>query len=347
MALPEAPARVAAVIVTDNRLDVAGAALAVASVAWTFWTSRSDLGRAIPVAALQSGCAGVFVAARLATRWQRPIVPVAVAAVVASLLVLGSVIPDVAALGPPLGYANANAALYVQVAIAMLMTAAAFPVGPATAVAVPLAAAFVLAAVVSGSVTAVVVVGVVLGLSVAIAARRPVLVVGGGALAVLALVTGTAFVAVARVTGASPGIVSGAADVVDERRVALWADAAVIAHEHPLDGAGPGRFQDLSPTSRSDADARWAHSDFLQQAAEGGVVAMALLLAAFGWGFARLWAAGAEDPFTALGAVALASLGLHAGVDYVLHFPLLALVGVALVGAATTRRPAPQSGNPG
>ena len=330
-----------------RRLDVAGVALAVASVAWTLWTGRARLGDAVAVAALQAGCAGVYVMARVATRWQRPLVPVAVLSLVASLLVLGSVIPDIAALGPPLGYANANAALYVQMAVAAAMAAAAFPAGPATAVAAPVAAAFVLAAVLSGSVTAVVVIGLVVVLSAAIALGRPALVVVGGALAVVALVTATAFVAVARVTGDHAGLVSRAAELVDERRVLLWADAAVIAHRHPFDGAGPGRFQELSPTARSDDDARWAHSEFLQQAAEGGAVAMALLLAAFGWAFARIWAADASDPFTAFGAVAVASLGLHAGVDYVLHFLLLALVGAALVGAATARPRAPEWGNPG
>ncbi|MGH9283670.1 MAG: O-antigen ligase family protein, partial [Acidimicrobiales bacterium] len=126
-----------------------------------------------------------------------------------------------------------------------------------------------------------------------------------------------------------------AGEVLDERRVLLWRDAAAIAHRHPIDGSGPGSFAALSPTARRDADARWAHSGFLQQGAEAGAVGMALLLAAFGWGFSRLWQAGMQGAFPALGALALAALGLHASLDYVLHFPAVPLVASALVGAAT------------
>lgn len=319
-----------------RRLDLAGAGLAVVSVTWTLFTGRHDLSAAWPVAALQAGCVAVYVAARLATRWQPPVVPVAALALVATLLVLGSVVPDLEPLGPPLGYANANAALYVQLAVAAAMAAAAFPLGPATAVAAPMGAAFVLAAVVSGSVTAMVAIGLVLLLAGLVAARLPLLAVGGGAVAVLLLVAVTSLVAVAAETGRQSGLVDRVGSVVDDRRVALWADAAAIAHDHPVAGAGAGSFQDLSPTARSDADARWTHSDFLQQGAEGGAVALALLLAAFGWGFARVAVAGLNRPFTAFGALALAALGLHAAIDYILHFPLVPLVGAALLGAATT-----------
>lgn len=328
-------------------LDSIGAGLAVGSVAWTAWTGRANPGAAVPIAGLQAGCALAYAAARVASRWQRAVVPFTVLAMVASLLVLGSVVPDLRALGPPLGYANANAALYVQVALAAAMAGAAFPLGPATAVAGPVAAAFLLAAVVSGSATALVAIGVVVVLSAAFAARREALAVGAGALAVLLLVSATALVGVARLNGELPGLVSGAAGAVDDRRVALWADAAGIAGRNPVAGAGAGRFKELSPTALSDDDARWAHSEFLQQAAEGGAVAMVLLLAAFLWGYARVWAAGADGPFTAIGAMVLSSLGLHAGLDYVLHFPLLPLVAAALVGAATAPHPAPGAGSPG
>lgn len=330
------------------RLDLAGAGLAAVSVAWTLVTGRHDLGAAWPVAGLQAGCAVVYISARLATRWQPPLVPVAAMALVATLLVLGSVVPDLTPLGPPLGYANANAALYVQLAVAAAMAAAVFPLGPATAVAAPMGAAFVLAAVVSGSVTAMVAIVVVVALAGLVAARKPVLAVGAGGLAVLLLVGATALVAVAAATGRQPSLVARAGDAVDDRRVALWADAAAIARDHPLAGAGAGRFQDLSPAARSDDDARWAHSDFLQQGAEGGAVAMGLLLAAFGWGVARVAAAGAGRVSSALGGLALAALGLHAAIDYILHFPLVPLVAAALVGAATaTPRPGPPVPPPG
>ena len=326
-----------------RRLDLAGGALAAASVAWTLWAGRASLAGAAPVASLQAACAGTYAAARWLTVRQRAAVPVGAVAVAGGLLVLGVLLPGVGTLG----YANADAALCVQVAVAAAMAAVALPRGRPARAAGWAAAAFVLAAVLSGSVTAIVAVCVVALLSGTVAARMPAAAVGLGAIAVLLVVAGTAFVAVARVTGAVPGAVSRVAGAADERRVDLWADAAAIARAHPLAGAGPGRFQRLSPTARSDRDARWAHSDFLQQAAEGGGVALALLLAAFGWGFGRVSVTGADHPGTALGAMSLAALGLHAAVDYVLHFPLLTLVGVALVGAATAPRPARAAGNPG
>jgi hypothetical protein len=54
----------------------------------------------------------------------------------------------------------------------------------------------------------------------------------------------------------------------------------------------------------------------------------------FVWGFARLWVHPAPDVMVALGAASLAALGLHACVDYVLHFPAVPLTAAALVGTA-------------
>lgn len=327
-AAPPAPGRA---------LDVAGIGLVVLSVGWTFWTDRSGRGDPLPVAALQCACAVTYVAARATARWQRPLVPVTVVAGVASVLVLGSVLPSLAPLSPPLGYANANAALYVMTAVAAVMAAAAFPPGPATAIALPVGVGFAVAAVVSGSVTGVVVLCLALLVLAARAAgsvRGPVIVC---AVVVQAVVAVTAFVGVARAVGDQPTTVEWAGRLVDERRVVLWKDAAVIARHHPFDGAGPGRFREVSPTARADPDARWAHSDFLQQAAEAGAVGSLLMLAVFWWCFARLWWA-TLDTFTLFAAVALTALGLHASVDYVLHFPAVPLTAAALVGAASPPR---------
>jgi O-antigen ligase len=269
-------------------------------------------------------------------------VPVAVVAGAASALVLSSVLPDLSPLGPPLGYANANAALYVLVAVAAAMVAVVFSSGPAVAVAVPLGVAFAMAAVVSGSTTGV----VVLGLGLVLLGARAVGSWRGLLLcctvAVQLAVGFTALSGVAALDGPDLGI---GIRVVDERRVLLWRDAAVISRRHPVTGAGPGRFQVESPTARSDSDARWAHSGFLQMAAEEGAVGFALLLAAFGWGFARVWVRERDaggDAFAALGALALAALALHASVDYVLHFAAVPLVGAALVGAATAAPAVPR-----
>ncbi len=328
---------------TPDRLDAAGAALAVVSVAWTVWTGRSSLGRALPVAALQVAVAGTYTLARQAARRRQDSVILGALAVGGTFVVLGLWSGRGA-----LGYANADAALSVQLAVGAAMAAVALQRRRSTAAAATAAAVLVLATLVSGSVTAVIALGLTAALAAGAALRKPV--AGLGFVALLVVVAGTAFVGVARINGTAPGLVDRVAGAVDERRVSLWADAAVLAHAHPITGAGTGRFEDLSPTARSDDDARWAHSDFLQQAAEGGAVALLLLLAAFAWAFARLWVAGADGSWLpALGATSLTALGVHAAIDYVLRFPVLTLVGVALVGAATApvRAPARAAESPG
>lgn len=317
--------------------------LLAANVGWSVWAAHVGGGGALPVVSLQMGCAASYLLAGALTRWQRPVVPVTVVAGVASALVLGSVVPNMSPLALPLGYANANAALYVLVAVAAFMAAAAFRPGPATAVAVPLAAAFALAALVSGSLTGAVVLllGMVLLVARALGSWRGLVL--SCVITVQLVVGATALLGVGRIAGTNPDF---AERLLDDRRVLLWRDAAVIARHHPLSGIGPGGFQKASPTARRDVDARWAHSGFLQQAAEQGAVGLALLLAAFGWGFARIWSAGLEDgtdTFVVLGAVALAAVGLHASVDYVLHFAAVPLVGAALVGAATAGAAAPSA----
>jgi hypothetical protein len=62
-----------------------------------------------------------------------------------------------------------------------------------------------------------------------------------------------------------------------------------------------------------------------------------LLAGLFAWGFARLGLLGAPDAPAIVAAGALAALGIHACVDYVLHFPALPLAAAALFGAVAPR----------
>lgn len=315
-------------------LGVAGAGLAAASIGWSVVAARGS-GGGWPVAALQAGCVAAYALGHRTGRWQPAAVSIAVAGGTLSAVVIRSVLPGPGPVSGPLGYTNAGAALYVLAALAALLGAAAQRQGPASAVAGPVAAAFVLAAAASLSVAA----AVALGLGGLLLLARLVLptrlLATMAAAVVVAAVGATAAVGVAR----SHGTRSPAAEaLVSERRALLWRDAAVIARAHPVLGAGPGRFQVESPTARADRDARWAHSGFLQQGAEQGAVGLALLLGAFAWGFARL-AAGPDDGVAVLGVAALAGLGLLASVDYVLHFPAVPLAAAAIVGAAAAPRP--------
>jgi O-antigen ligase len=107
----------------------------------------------------------------------------------------------------------------------------------------------------------------------------------------------------------------------------------VMMRNHPLAGVGPGRFSRFSPTAQSDPDEPWAHNDFLQQGAEAGIPGLVLLTLLFAWGFVRLRAR-RNDATTVLAAAALAALGIHACIEYVLQRPAVPVITAALLGSA-------------
>jgi len=154
------------------------------------------------------------------------------------------------------------------------------------------------------------------------------------------IVCGALFVAVLAITivlGAwGGGSGDGSADrlvraTISEQRVALWHDALAITGEHPVLGVGPGRFPLVSPISSSDADLRWAHNEFLQIAAETGLIGFALVVGVFLWGFYALWST-PPNLVAGLAAAALAILGVQASLDHVLRVPGVALIGAAVLG---------------
>ena len=67
-------------------------------------------------------------------------------------------------------------------------------------------------------------------------------------------------------------------------------------------------------------------------------ISSALLALLFVWGFARLSAGAPPDAVTLLSAASLAALGIHASVDYVMHFPAIPILAAALVGTGLTDR---------
>jgi O-antigen ligase len=129
------------------------------------------------------------------------------------------------------------------------------------------------------------------------------------------------------------GGASVATSALTERRVALWHDALVIAGRYPATGAGFHRFEQLSPTARSDPDARWAHNEYLQVAAETGIPGLILVTSLVLWGFLAL----AREPVLtskAVAAAGLAAVAIHASIDYVFHFVAIPVSAAALLGAA-------------
>ncbi|MER6996148.1 hypothetical protein [Streptomyces sp. NPDC000410] len=137
----------------------------------------------------------------------------------------------------------------------------------------------------------------------------------------------------------------GLAAVVEERltpqRVLLWRDAAEIAKAHPVLGAGPGRFGDLSPATQQapqfpQSDGTPAPAP-LQQAAEQGLVGVGLLGSLFGRLLYALWRSPRSTPVVLSAGAALTALVALASVgDALSHTPVAVGAGV-LAGLATAR----------
>ncbi len=145
-------------------------------------------------------------------------------------------------------------------------------------------------------------------------------------------------VAEARVNLASP-----------DRSGALRA-AVRVAAEHPLTGAGPGhadlRWKGPDGVTRF---FRYAHDEYVQVAAELGLVGLALLAVLLVAVARLLWgarAAGLADGTWAGVVAACAAFAVHSGFDFVWHLPAVLLTVLLLAGAvlpahdaAPTRQP--------
>jgi O-antigen ligase len=295
----------------------------------------------MPVVATLLGVGVSFALGRKAASIQSGIAPatVLVAGVVVAL-VGGSAVVSSEPLSGPFGYATARAAFFVQVGLAGLMLASALPTRFIWILGASATVASIAVVVASGSTASVALLAVLGGLALLGSAGGWHGAALGAAAGLFVVVLGMTMALGALYAPGDPrtGRVDRIVDsTLTERRLVLWNDALSIVSKRPLAGVGPGRFQLASPTARADADARWAHHGFLQQAAETGVIGFVLLVALFLWGFFKLWA-GPPDAIAVLGAAALAALGIHACVDYVLHFPAVPMAAGLLVGAATASR---------
>jgi O-antigen ligase len=230
----------------------------------------------------------------------------------------------------PLGYANASAAFFGQASVAALLLIA---VGRSQALRVAgIAALVVFTPIMLFAQTwsvAILLPGILLASTIVARLRgRRAAAVVCGAVFVAVLFASLAAGAIGVPDGQEGDALFGATV-----RIALWHEALVIAAAEPVLGVGPGRFAEVSPTASRDPDLRWAHNEFLQAAAEMGLPGYLLVVSLFLWGFVALWAGG-SGVGTVLGAAGLAVLGAHASVDYILHFPAVAIAGGALLGAA-------------
>lgn len=285
------------------------------------------------------GWAALVVAVHLASRTvagARPLlVPLVVLGGAATLTVVGLVRGDL--LDPlygPLGYANATGAFYVLTAGACLLARSHLTARPLRALLVGLAVASLGVPLGANSRTAALL--GVLVLTTALPARlrpRPRTIVAVGALVVVA--TSLAVVTVARsgeLVARLLRLDAAALSPSVTERVRLWAEAVDHVRTAPLVGVGPGRFGPAGTPARV-AWEHYAHNEYLQVAAEFGVVALAVALAGVVLVVRRLLAATDRDA-AAVGLIVLIAVCLHACVDYVLHVPAVVLTAAAIVGAA-------------
>jgi len=316
----------------EATLDAVGAVILAALTATVVLASRGDRSAVI---ALLWASVSVLVAARFTGKVQRTGPAIAVLTV-ATFVTLDSWAARswTGLLDGPLPYENASGAFLAQAAFGGALVAVSTRRIPVILAGALAGAAFGLAAM-QASTAAAVTLGLLLLVVAARIKRRwarpAVLVASCLFLAVLAstVLLGATF----RGDEEDGGLRARVYEALTDRRIALWHDALSILAERP-GGVGPARFDDVPPRLVDDPDAEWAHNEFLQQGAELGWAGLVLTVLLFLWGFARLWVHPVPDAALVVGAASLAALGIHASVDYILHFPAVPLTAAAIVGAA-------------
>ena len=311
--------------------DAAGVALVTAFGAWTLVSGLVRPGNPWPQLALLAAAVAAYVVGRVQGGRRPVFVP---AAVVVSIIV-GTVASGPAALSggalaPPLGYGNANGALFTLGVAAACVVVARANEAPVRRVAAVLAVVLLCLAVFTLSKTAVVLAVGILVIA-AIAHRLGPWVALVGPFVVLGAVTATL------VLGLTNGTLPILSDELSERRTMLWREAMDIAADEPVFGVGPGMFAQASPTALADADARWAHSAYLQVGAETGVIGAVLLALVLTLVFGALYRSRQDKRLIVIGTAAVTALSVHAAIDYVAHFPTLVIIAGLLAGLASTR----------
>jgi O-antigen ligase len=128
-----------------------------------------------------------------------------------------------------------------------------------------------------------------------------------------------------------------------EDRLPIWRRSLPIAAEFPIWGTGYGTYGYIEPMYRKDAPFRekegWyyhAHNDYLEILIEGGIVSLALLLAALAVIYRRGYHAlaryrGRTEAGLALGALfAFTALVLHSFGEFGAHTPAIALLATVI-----------------
>lgn len=305
--------------------DVLGLSLLACLAGWALLAAQARGGDATDLVVSLVLLGAAYIAGRRTSRWAWAV----------AILVLGTFVGwelssegalDGGPLAGPLGYANANAALAVQV-VGVCLVAASRCRSVGARVAFALAAIPVLACTwINGSAAGLVLGAALLATGLAVLIKPPSN--PGPAVAAAGVIVAVAVVG--QLLIAAGVLDDQASRALSERRVALWSDAVDLAQSQPIFGHGPHSFATSSPTAASDTDTQAAHSALLETAAETGWVGAGLLLLVAGWAFVAL-ARGTDPAPCVVGAAAWSAFALHSLVDYVADFPaVIAIAGLTL-----------------
>lgn len=318
-----------------------GSALALGG--WLLVASAGRVAHPWPRVGLLAAAAVAFLVSRRAGRLAPWLAGAVTAAAAAGAAVPGAL--DGGPLAPPLGYGNADGALYAVAAAGACVVAAGSRRTAVRAAGLAAATAMVALTTVVGSVGALVGSALVVMATAAAVMRRPPAVRAVAAVAALLLAGGLAVTGLAGALHhpgrSDTGVARLVATAVTGRRVALWHDAVTLTRAQPLRGVGPGRFPTASPVARSDSDTRWAHSLPLELAAESGVPALVALAGVVGGLLVlavRTAGRSARPAAAVVGIATVTGLGLQTEIDYVAHFPAVVCAAAVVTGCALAER---------
>jgi O-antigen ligase len=335
--------------VNRSRLaDLVGAGLLLSVAAAVVASALIDgAGNPVPALATLTTAALAYVAGRLLAPVAQ-FVTVLVAGTLAVLIFFSQFVWLVVPNGLPLGYSNANSALYVQVTALVAIAALAATSDRWRTFSLLVAGGLALLAVGTGSLA-----GLLTGLAVLAAllatltgSWQPRRIVLAGC---LCLVLGAHLTVVLLAATYQPHDETSPAyaaveSSLSERRLALWSDALALAADHPLTGVGPREFPVTSPTAQADPDTREAHSATLQMAAETGSAGAVALLGLLLWAAIRPLLTPPRELVTGravVAATAATALAVHSAVDYVLSFPVVVATAALVLGVGTSRSTSP------
>ncbi|WP_405734377.1 O-antigen polymerase [Streptomyces sp. NBC_01537] len=335
----------------DVLTDVLGAVVLVCSAGWALIAATGRPARPEGVVLAVLAVAAGYAAGRIGGA----LLPMAAPALTAlAVVALAVALPGRLAGGggrhtPPLGYANADAALLVLATGAACCAAWSARSRPLrTGLRLLGAVAAVLALVIGSAAGFAASVGVVL---CSLAADRTPRLLGLTGLALAAALAAGGTYAVA-VDALPAGLSASLTGQLTPGRVAVWREAVDLAGRHPLRGVGPGQFAEVSQgedgqaepavttaaaLSTAATDAAEPRSAPFQLAAEEGAAGVALLAASYAWVLLALHRSARPTPVVLTAGAALTGLAMQACVDHVLSYAAVTATAGLLAGLATAR----------